>query len=443
MQQPSTRWSAVVLSALLALPAVAQAGALPGLGDALFVCKETGDNKNAGTKDAPFKNLDAAVKKAMSGQTVAVCGGVYSGTFDIGFIEFPKALKLYGGFTKDFSARDPVANATLFQPDNESGAKSRKALWQFKGEVDGLVVDGFVFDMGQRNSYHRTEGKPDGVDTGMLTIAPAKGGDDKPTVAEPCLSISSSAKGGNVVIQNNVFANCAMFAIQAGVRDGTFTVKNNVFLANRMTSAELYGTCATKGSGPKAKLSTVCGHVEFANNTVLFTWSRVKDFLDMGYGFDVKTGLTYDVHDNIFGGNIQGGMRHALFSENELKIDRNVFFGNKAADFEYSPNSNTKLTLRVAQFGDLEFASVKDNTDKIPAGLPVDKAYLEGMLAARYSEKADYDANSPANQFREAMGLNKQGKLTTKVSMFANRYPVADAGKFFGAVKDVGAQAIP
>ncbi len=433
---------ATVIGCLL-VPGGAAAATLPDLSAALFVCKETGDNKNDGTKEKPLRELDAAVKKAKSGQIVAVCGGSYSGTFDIGFVEFDKALKLFGGFTSDFATRDPLTHPTLFDPDNASGAKSRKALWQFKGEIDGLVIDGFVFDMGKRNSYSRAEGKPPDVETGMLLLPPEKDGDDKPTVTEPCLSIASAAKAGDVLLQNNVFANCAMFAVQGGVRGGTFTVKNNVFLGNRMTAVELYGTCAAKGSGPKAKLTTVCGHVEFAYNTVLFTWSRLKDFLDMGYGFDVKTGLTYDVHHNIFGGNIRGGLRHGLFTENEVKVDGNAFFANKDADLEYSPASNTKLTLRVAQFGDLTFASVKDNTDKIPAGLPVDKPYLEGMLAARYSEKADFDPNSASNQFREAMGLNKRGKLETRVSMFANRYPVKDAAKFFGASSGVGAQAIP
>ena len=69
-------------------------------------------------------------------------------------------------------------------------------------------------------------------------------------------------------------------------------------------------------------------------------------------------------------------------------------------------------------------------------------SYLEGLLSARYSEQADYDANSPANQFREAMGLNKRGKLTTQVSMFANRYPAAEALKLFGGMADAGAQAV-
>ena len=40
------------------------------------------------------------------------------------------------------------------------------------------------------------------------------------------------------------------------------------------------------------------------------------------------------------------------------------------------------------------------------------------------------------------MGMNKVGKITTKVSMYANRYPLEDCYKLFGASKDYGAQAI-
>jgi hypothetical protein len=99
------------------------------------------------------------------------------------------------------------------------------------------------------------------------------------------------------------------------------------------------------------------------------------------------------------------------------------------------------LDLRVNQFGDLEFASARSNREEIPKTLPVDKSYLEGYLSARYSEQADFDRNSPANQWRSILGLNLQGKLTTKVSMFGNRYAWQKALELFGAVSGVGAQS--
>ncbi|MFH1811649.1 MAG: right-handed parallel beta-helix repeat-containing protein [Pseudomonadota bacterium] len=433
--------SFVALSSALLLIAPARAADMPDLSGALFVCQATGDNKNPGSKDKPYKNIDKAAKEAKTGQVIAVCEGTYAGTFDIGYVEFKKAVKLYGSYSPDFSARSLAKHATRFAPDNASGAKARKALFKFTGEVKDAVVDGFILDMGGRNSYHPTEGKPDGLATGMLTLPPAKGGDDKPTVTEPCLSIPSAAKEGDMTFSNNVFANCASFGIQAGLRGGTLKIRNNLFVANRMAAVEAYGTCRAQGSGPSAKLTTVCGNVDFGYNTVLFTWSRIKDLKDMGYGFRVMTMVSYDIHNNIFGGNVQGGVDHTRFNQNPLKLDNNIFFVNKAADFEYSPASNTKLTLTTDKFGDLEFASVTGNETKIPKTLPVDKAYLEGFLNVRYSEKLDYNPDSPANQFREAMGMNKQGKMSSKVSMYGNRYPTEQAAGFFGAVADRGTQA--
>jgi len=425
---------------LLLTPSAAVRAGMPDSSNAVYVCLETGDNKSPGTKSQPYQQIDKALKAAKGGETILVCEGVYGGTFGIGYLESAKAVKLYGGYSRDFAQRDPLKYQTRIQPDNKSGAKSRKPLLTFTSEVDGLVVDGFLFDMGLRNSYHASDGKPQGVASGMLLLPPAKAGSDAATVTEPCLSIPSAAKQGSVLISNNVFANCASFGLQAGVRGGTFTVSNNVFVANRMAAAEIYGTCRAAGAGPSGKLTTVCGTVQFDHNTVLFTWSRLKDFLDMGYGFRVMTMLEYNIHDNIFGGNVQAAIDHSRFNGNAIRIDRNGFFVNKNADLEFSPDSNTKLTLRAKEFKDLELASVQGNTDTLPKGFPVDKAYLEGFLSARYSEHADYNPDSSANVLREVMGLNKQGKLKTSVSMFANRYPVEQAAKLFGGSAGMGAQ---
>ena len=59
-----------------------------------------------------------------------------------------------------------------------------------------------------------------------------------------------------------------------------------------------------------------------------------------------------------------------------------------------------------------------------------------------YTESVDFNPNSPANQFRQAMGMNQVATMTNKVEMFGNRYPLDDALKLFGAVVGYGAQAI-
>jgi len=411
----------------------------PLMSKTLYVSKSNGNNSNPGTKEQPLKNIDKAVKVAQPGDTINVAGGVYSGTFDIGYIDCNKAVKLIGSFSPDFSARDIKKYPTVFQPDNKSGARSRKALLRFSGDVDGIVVDGFVFDMGMRNAYHDKDGKPAGLETGMLLLPPKKLTGQAATVTEACLTIPSSAKGGDVLIQNNVFVNSAKFGIQAGLRDGTFKILNNVFIADRMAALEIYGTCRSTG-GPKTL--SLCGEVEIAYNTILFSWSRTKELLDMGYGIRIMTKLKYNIHHNIIGGNVLAGVDHSRFNKNEwVKLDHNIFFANKMADLEYSPESNTKLNLRVEQFGDLEFASCTGNKDMIPKTLVIDKAYLEGFLNSRYTEQADFNPDSPANQFREIMGLNKQGKLTSRVTMYGNRYPWKASLDLFGSVNTYGTQS--
>ena len=51
-----------------------------------YVSKETGKNGNAGTKDAPFKNIEKAAEKVAAGDKIYVAEGNYYGVRDKGFI---------------------------------------------------------------------------------------------------------------------------------------------------------------------------------------------------------------------------------------------------------------------------------------------------------------------------------------------------------------------
>jgi hypothetical protein len=113
---------------------------------------------------------------------------------------------------------------------------------------------------------------------------------------------------------------------------------------------------------------------------------------------------------------------------------------NKDKDLHYSPASNTRLRIDAGDFGDLEIASAEGNKNEIPKQLKVNKEYLEGYLSARYSEQADFDRNSPSNQWRSALGMNMQGTIASKVTMFCNKYPWKDALELFGNVNGYGAQ---
>ncbi|MBN1951584.1 MAG: right-handed parallel beta-helix repeat-containing protein [Bacteroidales bacterium] len=411
---------------------------LAASGKIFYVSITSGSNSNDGSKGSPLKNIDKAIKLSAPGDDIYIAGGCYMGTLKAGFIETDKPVRLYGSWNEDFTAQDMLVHPTCFQPDNETARSSRKALLKFTRDVEGTVIDHIVFDSGERNAYSSKEGVVEGVEGGRLLLPTEKPSTGNATVGEPLIQFVSATTGGDVTIQNCVFVNGASFALQAGHRSGKFLVQNNVFVANKMAGIEIYGTCASTG-GPNTM--NQCGEVEICNNTILFSWSRLKDFLDMGYGIRIMTKCAYNIHHNIIGGSILAGIDHTRFNKDEwIRLDNNLFFVNKDKDLHYSPASNTRLRIDAGDFGDLEFASATGNRNEIPKTLQLNKPYLEAFLSARYKEQVDFDPDSPANQWREIMGMNKQGTISSSASMFANKYPWQDAILLFGNLKGYGAQ---
>lgn len=403
----------------------------------IYVSISSGKNSNDGSISSPVKDIDKAIQLSSAGDIIRIAGGNYSGMFGIGYLESDKPLKLYGSYDETYTKQDIIAHPTVFQPDNESGGKSRKALLRFTKDIDGTIIDHIVFDMGERNAYSSKEGIVEGISTGRLLMPTEKPANGNSTVDEPIIQFVSATTGGDVTIQNCVFVNGANFGIQAGHRSGKFIIKNNIFVANRMAAIEIYGTCA--GSNQQKDMIS-CGEVEISYNTILFTWSRLKDFLDMGYGVRIMTKLKYHIHHNIIGVSIMGGIDNTRFCKDEyIQINDNIMFGNKGGDLEYSPASNTKLKLFVKDFEDLSFASVKNNKGEAP-NISVNQAYLKGFYSARYSEVKNFDPNSAENQWARALGMNQQGTMTSSVSMFMNKYPWKETLLLFGAMNGYGAQ---
>jgi hypothetical protein len=411
----------------------------------LFVAKDRGDNANPGTKEAPFKNLEAALKAARAGDRIHVAQGNYVGLRDKGYLEAPQPVELWGGYAPDFASRDPVRFATTVIPARASGESGRKPLLGILSVPAGaaFVLDGFLFDRGEQNAYSPKESLVEGVGGRVLTPT-EKPADGPSTVDEPLVCFTNKIRAtveGDLVIRNCVFLN-GHFAIQGGCKTGNVRILNNVFVANRMAAIEVFGTGGKKGpKGPVGK----DGHVEIAHNTILFTWSRTKDFGDMGYGVRVMTMVSYDIHDNLIGCNTLTGIDHTRGNPNGwLKLDNNVIFLNKQAPLLYvEPGTSAAGKMERVQTenlnADLAFQSCQGNTATI-GKLPVNEAYFSNFLNARYSETADFDPNSPANIMREVMGMPKQGSLVSKVTMWGNRYPMPDALKLFGAVAGKGAQ---
>ena len=413
-------------------------------GREIYVSIATGKNKNAGTKEAPLKNLWKAIENAAAGDVIYIAEGNYPGKMSCGWIEVTKPVTLIGGFSKDFSERDPLKHWTMLRPTNQQNAtKPVMGTLTIKTKAAGpsgrTVIDGLIFDHTDANSYHAVKGKPEGFEFGMLTIPPARGNTQLPSIDRYLVHADTD---GTLVVKNCLFLNGSNYALNVNHFSGKVEIVNNCFIGNRMLAAEVRSS-----NGKPFQVE-----FDFKNNTVLFTWTRTEEFSDMGYGVRANAGITSNICGNLLGLNCMAGFDNTKGAgkDKHVTLDENLFFLNKTADVAITFSPNIKF-MKVEEDGfddlaDMEgMESVEDNvglTDPALLKNAIDANYLQAFLNATYTEKVNYDENSPVNQFRAALGLNKQGTIQSKVSMFANPYPFESALKFFGAIEKYGAQAI-
>ncbi|MDL2322219.1 DUF1565 domain-containing protein [Desulfosarcina sp. OttesenSCG-928-B08] len=412
----------------------------------LYVNKQVGKNSFDGSKEKPLKNLQKAIDIAADGDVIHVAEGNYCGIMDKGIIRLTKQLSILGGYSADFSERDVIRHrTTVIPPQKQDTHRDDAVFFIEQGNKEGkTLIDGLIFDQGETNDYHLTEGKPEGLETGMLLIPPARS--SATAIPSANIAIIKGNTSGDFTVSNCVFNNACLYGIWVAQGKGTFTVKNNIFTANRMAAVEIRGRLVD----PHAAKANII------DNTVLFTWARTKSMEDMGYAVRGMTACDYVIQGNILALSTFAGYDNTrIHSDAKVRktvaLDRNLFFLNKEADMT-APGGGMFMRLWVEEnFEDLPdldipgttVTSVEGNvglTTAEPLKNVINKAYLEGFLNASYKEVTSYDADSPANTFRRAMGINQRGTIQSSVTMWANRYPLEDAIKLFGAVNGFGAQ---
>ena len=416
-------------------------------GPTYYVSMDNGSNRNDGSKDKPFKNIQKAIDAATDGASILVAQGNYFGLLDKGEINITKPVKIYGGYAPDFSERNILKYLTMIQPTPATnGSVDGQGTMQIKVNKAGskVVIDGLIFDRGNTIAYNpKGEGRPEGVESPMMQGIGTSGIGGAELKEEVGTTQTSQIYLENpvcdIVISNCAFINAPNYGIRGNFRAGKIIVTNNIFINNRMAACEIPGTDAQKNVV-----------VEFTYNTVLFMWSRTKSFEDMGYGYRYMTGADSYVENNILGLTCFSGLDRTRVDSDKNKeakrittAEHNIFFLNKQTDLTI-PGGGMFLRVKADNFDDVEqLAEVAGNKTLTDASVfkgKINEAYLNGFLSAQYSETSDYDPNSSANSFRRAMGMNQVGKLTTTVTMFANRYPWKEALSFFGAMNGYGAQ---
>ena len=416
----------------------------------IYVSLSTGKKKNAGTKEAPLKNLWHALQKAADGDVIHLAEGIYPGNAKCNWFLIDKAVSIIGGYSPDFAARDPLKHRTMFQPLNENNDKKGTGLGIFTIQFDmskpapkgvNMVFDGLIFDDGQAQSYHPVKGKPAGVETGMWLEPPAKG--NTPFASSKrylVYSATANRAEGDITFKNCLFLNAGNIAMNLNWYKGKVKMENNVFCNNLMVGANVYSSNPQPGAV----------EWEFEKNTVLFTWSRTSELSDMGFGIRTTANVKSEIEDNIIGLSVLTGWDNTKGLDKTKKIEAkgNVFFLNRQSDAQVT-KSPSVVKVKVEDFeDDLEGNyGIETASDNVALADPkvfngrLNTAFLNAFLSMKYSETATLDAGK-LNAFRQAVGLPQQGTIVSKVDMFGNRYPLEDALKLFGAMAGKGAQTI-
>ncbi len=414
------------------------------LGADWYVSLNQGNNKNDGSRTAPLKNLWKALELAETGDTIHLAQGNYPGRLRCGWFAMTKPVSLIGGYSDDFSKRDPLRYRTMFQPANENNDKKGNGAGLLYLDFDktmaapkgfSMVLDGLIFDDGFASSYHAVKGKPEGLETGMWLAGPAKGAHDKFPSADRCsiYSVTSGRAEGDITIRNCAFVNGSNMAVNLSWYKGHVLMINNIFCNNRMIAAQVSCSAAT----PSVKW-------EFARNTVVYTWSRQDDLADMGYALRVNAGVDANIHDNIIGLNVMSGFDGAMGDpkKKKIRLDNNVFFLNRESDVQVTVSPSI-AKVRVEDFEDLEgyggIESIEGNTSlDDPAAFVghLNARYLEAFLAIKVTPSLKFDEEE-SEAMGDAFGLEE---LSMASDMYANRYSLDDALKLFGVMNGKGAQ---
>ena len=225
-----------------------------------FVHGETGKGKVA-TLEKPAKDLGNIISRLEQGDVICIAEGIYTGRGDRGVDDIDLAVSVIGGFSPDFTSRDPwgvhktiftgVHNSKNFETQTRLSIDSKKTatrLMESRGEPTEhtIIVDGLIFDNGPRN-YYKTEKEALIVRKGSPTHTP--------TPESGALTISTGVNS-KILIKNNIATNFAptegVFSVFGG-KGAKVEISNNVAVNNTGSGFRI-GTSFTGEDIPQYKV---------------------------------------------------------------------------------------------------------------------------------------------------------------------------------------------
>ena len=123
----------------------------------IYVSANKGSNRNDGSQSSPLKDLQKAIDDAPEGAVICLAEGNYLGYLDQGWVKLNKYLSIVGGYSEDFSQRDPLKYRTTMRPGaGQKATSGNQGVMDIRvvGKRNGVVLlDGIMFDRGQISAY--------------------------------------------------------------------------------------------------------------------------------------------------------------------------------------------------------------------------------------------------------------------------------------------------
>jgi hypothetical protein len=351
---------------------------------------ESGSGRDA-TLERPARDLGNIVANLEPGDVVCITGGTFTGRADSGADRIEVPVSLYGGFAPDFSTRDPwgahrtvftgVHNAQNFVTDarltiDTSGFATRLMAARGEPTEHAVVVDGIVFDHGDRNYYADDAGlRIVRLGTPGRTPTPESGGLVIRT------GVTSTIEVRHVLVVNTAPTQGAI-ALFPGA-GAQVTVRDSVAVNNTGVGFHL-GT-AIAASDP-ADFPTYV----FANNVSVFNEKHDPFGAIGGAGVMVESGTHVTLTGNVIAFNDLYGIDNAKRAA-DLVITENAIVGNALADYlEF----DTKIDLE-----DLEDWAeyVADGRGNVRLELDYD---LSEAWGAAYASRTVIDRNAAEEDVR-------------------------------------------
>ncbi len=376
-----------------------------------------------GSIETPYGNLWKAVDRAKRGDVIHVAQGTYNGKGGCGHIKIKVPnLTLAGGYSNNFSKRDPFKNFTIIERAKDyrgdwTGLPDAIISGDQQADHSNLTVDGFVLNGESRNKYSANKILPKGCYHGCLF----------------------QTKSKNSKLLNSILLNPYGNGIYLGSR-GTENEISNCFILNTF-----YAAISTRSAQDESI-------TKIKNNTIAFSWFQPGK----GGAIGIYVGRQGQavIENNVIsflqteGGASGIGIVNG-FGNEDLIMKGNTFFSCSGGFYKFLDDNKASLTI----WKSTEFDSVNDEDDcedymlaesggnqEADPGMKPNKAYGEMFANFIASEPGKLNMGL-MNEWRRSAGLPLQAAAGSPRENWALAYPLDSVvPNLSSSIPDVGVQ---